>query len=291
MAWMALLLVMASAPVHAGWNLLAKRQRSEGAFFFGLLKWITIIGLGPVVLSEVFRPGMPAKAWVCVLISGCCCGIYFFFLAKSYASSDFTVVYPIARALPVLLVGLGDVFRGHNPSAMGWVGMSLVALGCVLTPLTSFKDIRWKKYVNWASVWMVLTALATVGYSLSDKTAAEVLIRGPISAAKYGYFFFLIAFLFYGGLWHWLGKEKEESQNIKQSEAALGAVLNYGCYWMVLWAYQMVGQASYIVAFRQFSIVLGVLAAFVIYRERGLATRITAAVMITGGLVIIGLWG
>ena len=71
----------------------------------------------------------------------------------------------------------------------------------------------------------------------------------------------------------------------------MGGMLNYACYWMVLWAYQLVDRASYIVAFRQFSIVLGVVAAFVIYKERGLAMRIPAAAMITGGLVIIGLWG
>ena len=288
---MALLLVMVSAPMHAGWNLLARRQRAEGAFFLGLLKWGAIVGLVPVVLSEIFAPSIPGKAWVCLLISGCCCGSYFFFLARSYASSDFTVVYPIARALPVLLVGLGDIVRGHSPSAVGWSGMGLVTIGCVLAPLTSFKDIRWKKYVNWASVWMVLTALATAAYSLSDKTAAEVLPQGPVSAAKYGYFLFLIAFLLYRGFWHWLPGETKESQKIKRSEVIMGWVLTYACYWMVLWAYQLVGQASYIVAFRQFSIVLGVVAAFAIYKERGLAVRIFAAAIITAGLVIIGLWG
>ena len=32
MAWAALLLVLCSAPIHAGWNLMARRQRAEGAF-------------------------------------------------------------------------------------------------------------------------------------------------------------------------------------------------------------------------------------------------------------------
>ena len=291
MAWMALVLVLCSAPMHAGWNLLAKRQRSEGAFISGLLGWIAVAGLAPAIVGEFLSPSMPARAWICVLISGCCCGLYFFFLARSYAGSDFTVVYPIARALPVLLVGLGDIVRGHNPSVAGWSGMTLVALGCLLTPLTSFKEIRWRRYVNWSSLWMVLTALATVGYSLSDKVAAEVLSPGPLSAARYGYFFFLIAFLFYRGLWHWLATETEKKQRIEQPAMALGAALNFACYWMVLWAYQLVGQASYIVAFRQFSIVLGTVAAFVIYKERGVLVRITAVIIITAGLVMIGLWG
>jgi uncharacterized membrane protein len=138
---------------------------------------------------------------------------------------------------------------------------------------------------------MVLTALATVGYSLSDKVAAEVLSPGPISAARYCYFFFLIAFLLYRGLWHWLPTETKKTQRINQRATVLGSALNFACYWMVLWAYQLVGQASYIVALRQFSIVLGVIGAFVIYREHGLIIRVVASITLTCGLVIIGLWG
>ena len=195
MTWLVLLLVLCSAPIHAGWNLLARRQRAEGAFISAILGWTAIAGLAPAVIGEILSPSMPNKAWVCVLISGCCAGTYFFFLARSYASSDFTVVYPIARSLPVILVGLGDIIRGHNPSAAGWSGMVLVVIGCLLTPLRGFREVSWRRYINWSNLWMVLTSLALVGLCLSDKIAAEVLSRGPVSAAKYGYFFFLIAFL------------------------------------------------------------------------------------------------
>jgi drug/metabolite transporter (DMT)-like permease len=230
-------------------------------------------------------------AWLCLLFSGCCCGGYLFFLAKGYAGSDFTVVYPIARSLPVLLVGLGDVIRGNDPSLVGWVGMALVAAGCLLTPMRSFGKISWRRYTHWASLWMVLAALGTVGYSLSDKVAAELIRGGPGSAARYGYFFFLIAFLVYGVLHRRFPPEAKEPQRIGRGRSIAGAVLMFGSYWMVLWAYQLVERASYIVAFRQLSIVLGMIAAFAIYKERGLAVRIIAAVIITAGLILIAVWG
>ncbi len=50
-------------------------------------------------------------------------------------------------------------------------------------------------------------------------------------------------------------------------------------------------QASYIVAFRQFSIVIGTVLAFAIYKERGLIVRLAGISLLTSGLVIIGLWG
>ena len=78
---------------------------------------------------------------------------------------------------------------------------------------------------------------------------------------------------------------------MKFSSSLLGAALNFGSYWMVLWAYQLVRRASYIVTFRQFSIVLAVVVAFAVYKERGVAVRITAALLITAGLLLIGLFG
>ena len=257
----------------------------------GLLKWGGLLGFVPVVVGEVVSGPMPGTAWVCVLFSGCCCGAYLFFLAKGYSGSDFTVVYPIARSLPVVLVGLGDVIRGHNPSAVGWLGMSLVVVGCLLTPMRRFGEFSWRKYIHWSSLWMVLAALGTVGYSLSDKVAAEVISGGWAGAARYGYFFFLIAFPVYKVLDWWLPVEPRGEQRVGRGRCIAGAALMFGSYWTVLWAYQLVERASYIVAFRQVSIVLGVVAAFAIYKERGLAVRISAAVIITAGLMLIAMWG
>ena len=48
---------------------------------------------------------------------------------------------------------------------------------------------------------------------------------------------------------------------------------------------------SYIVAFRQFSIVIGAVLAFRIYKEKGLAVRISGALLITAGLVLIAVFG
>jgi len=71
----------------------------------------------------------------------------------------------------------------------------------------------------------------------------------------------------------------------------LAAVLSFGAYWLILWAYQLSPYASYIVAFRQFSIVIGAVLAFVIYKEKGIAIRLTGASLITTGLLVIALWG
>ena len=160
-----------------------------------------------------------------------------------------------------------------------------------MTPLHRFGEFDWRKYIHWSSLWMLLTALGTVGYSLSDKIASEVVEPGPVSAARYGYYFFLVSCLCYGVIWRVAPTTGKGAQAVRRRDSLLGGVLNFASYLMVLWAYQMASRASYVVTFRQFSIVLGVVAAFAIYKERGVAVRVTAALLITAGLLLIGLWG
>ena len=71
----------------------------------------------------------------------------------------------------------------------------------------------------------------------------------------------------------------------------LAAICNFSSYWLVLWAYQLSRHAGYVVAFRQFSIVIGVAVAFVAYKESGVFVRIVGVVLITAGLIIVGLFG
>ncbi len=298
-----LALVLSSTILHAGWNLLARRQRAEAQFFDRMLVAIAAIGLMPAAISEWQVRSLSPQAWAYAAGSGAFCALYYLFLAKGYASSDFTVVYPVARALPVLLVGLGDALRGRYPTALGWAGMALVVIGCFLVPLRSFRDFHLDRYLNRTSLWMLLTALGTVGYTLLDKAAAEVVLPGPATAARYGYVFYLVSYIAYATLLRTpllsrqpsivrrFGADGPRSAPIGWWLPFWGACLNFGAYWLVLWAYQLSERASYIVAFRQFSIVIGVILAFILYKERGVAVRLTATLLITAGLVVIGLWG
>ena len=118
--------------MHAGWNLVARHHRCEADFFNRMLAMTALFGFLPAVLSEVLTRSLPLMAWVYVAGSGFCCGIYFFFLARAYESSDFTVVYPVAHSLPVLFVSIGDLLRGRYLTPMGWLGIFLVVSGCFL---------------------------------------------------------------------------------------------------------------------------------------------------------------
>ena len=288
MTSLAMILIFPSTFMHAGWNLLARKHRSEEVFFGRMLALTAAIGLVPAIWSEVVTQSITPKAWLCVVGSGFFCGLYFYFLARSYKVADFTTVYPLARALPVLLVGAGDILRGIPPTFTGWIGIFLVFLGCILAPAYSFRIPSIRSYLTKANLMILATALGTVGYTLLDKIASEIIQQGPATAARYGYVFLAIAFVTYTVTFR-LFRIRGESKNSSGWPILLLAVcLHFGSYWLVLWAYQLSQRASYVLSFRQFSIVIGVIMAFAIYKESGKLVRLTAVLFITAGLLLIG---
>jgi len=287
----AIIIVLISTFMHAGWNLLARGKRTEKDFFMGMLSVVAVVGFVPAVISESLVKSIPMQAWFYVLGSGLCCGSYYIFVDRAYSSADFTHVYPLTRSLPVIFVGIGEITLGRYPSCDGWIGMGLVVLGSLFMPLHYFRQISILSYWNKTSVTLFFAALGTVGYSLLDKLASEIVRQGGFTAARYGYFFFLFSFIFYS-----LGKLIFLKGEIILSlahwkEMILAGLLDFGAYWLVLWAYQLADHASYVVAFRQFSVIIGVVIAFVLFKEQGRLARLIGAVIITVGLLIIALFG
>lgn len=286
-----IVLILISALMHAGWNLIARFERSERVFYQRMLTFTLLVGFIPATISEIQTRSLTPQAWACVVASGISASVYLYFLAKAFESSDFSVVYPVARSLPVLFVAFGDVLRGRYLTEIGWLGLVLVAAGCILVPLRSLNEITPRKYFNRTSLWMLFAAMGTVGYTLFDKVAAEVVQQGADTAARYGYFYFAISFFPYISMMHISGVKKQNLPPVSWRLVIPAVILNFSAYWLVLWAYQLSPFASYILAFRQFSIVIGAVLAFIIYKEQGIKVRLSGALMITGGLILIALWG
>ena len=284
-------IVIASTFMHAGWNLIARYSGSEGEFYKRMLVIMLMVGFLPAVISELLTGSMTRLAWICVIASATSAAFYLFGLAKAFDLSDFTIVYPVARALPVLIIAFIDVMRGRFLSPLGWMGVILVVIGTVLIPQQRFGDFQLRNYLNIAVLWMIVAALGIVGYTVLDKIAAEVVQSGPATAARYGYFYFAISFFPYMLLMRSVKGKQQTRFNDSWCLAGIGAALQFGAYWLILWAFQLSQVTSYIVAFRQFSIVIGAILGFVIFKEQGVYVRITGAILITSGLIVIGLWG
>jgi drug/metabolite transporter (DMT)-like permease len=65
----------------------------------------------------------------------------------------------------------------------------------------------------------------------------------------------------------------------------------FGAYWLVLFAYQLSPYASYVLALRQLSIVIGAVAGTVLFHEPARGLRVGAALVILAGAACIALAG
>ena len=340
-------LVLFSTLLHAGWNLLAKRGSDAPALFPRVLLAIAVPGLLFGLAGEWRGPQLLPVIWPFLLLTGAFQAAYYLGLTMGYRAGDLSLVYPLVRALPVVLVGGFDVLRGRMPGATGWLGLFLVLAGCLLVAAPArahradppgaahdagdhrrsmgrlrlpagglFARRRVSGHGSrdappWHAAaigWAIIAALGTVGYTVADKLAADAISAagsaGADAAFRYGFWEFTISTAYFLPLLaavDRIGKRKPAARPAASAPLAtriaqrpgrwpavvLIAALMYVTYALVLWAYQMSWQTSYVVALRQFSIVAGVAGGTLLLGETAGTLRIAGAGMIVAGVAAI----
>ncbi|GMV84098.1 MAG: hypothetical protein AMXMBFR7_52820 [Planctomycetota bacterium] len=295
MSPLAIVLVLISCVSHATWNLWTK-QSSKGLNFF-LLGSLGVLAAGLPVFWLWDGAGIlqaRPELFVCLAVTGCFQAAYYLGLVKAYRLGDISVVYPLVRTTPIFVLLLAGTLRGLWPAWPAAVGIVLVVFGCFLLPWQPGKGIRLKDYLNRASAWAIFAALASSGYTLIDDLGMSYMVERfprPQAAFLYGYLEWLSSTVALA-LGARLVAEPETFRRVWTLEARRAltvGLLIFGTYLLILWAYSLSTQVSYVAAMRQFSIVLGVLAGITLLKESGGRTRILASAVIVVGLILIGL--
>ena len=155
-----LLLVLATAVLHAGWNALAKSigDRWVSAALIGAVNGA--FGLGCIVLF-----GVPAAgAWPYLVASALLQALYLVLLTRAYAHGDMSRLYPIARGTaPVVVTAVAVTLLSERLSPLSWSGLVVLVGGIGL--------LAFARGVPRADVGLVLalaTGLVIAGYTISD---------------------------------------------------------------------------------------------------------------------------
>jgi uncharacterized membrane protein len=299
MTSVAIILVTISAFVHAFWNLLGKRQSPSTAFFF-VASVFAAICLSPLLL--VFRECIafiPGRVWMWLGLTSLFEAIYFIGLAGAYRNGDMSVAYPLARAIPVVLVALITTILsvGKPLNLMGVVGILLAVLGCLLLPLRNLRQVRIRDYQTPCCLLAGLAGIGTTGYTLVDNQALFDLRAAPgIGLARIEIAFFYLALgsiaitLVMGG--YVLGSISERAALTKiwqegKRMAFITGLLIIGTYGLVLAAMEYADNVSYIAAFRQLSIPLGAILGILVQKEGAYPIKVASIGIIFSGLVLI----
>lgn len=259
----AVLLVLASTVLHAGWN--ARLGRDGDPELVIALAYLCI---GVVLLpAVVLDPPGEVIGWL--LLSSIAQGIYLAMLGTAYRSGSLGVVYPISRGTAPLFVGLGGwVFLDERPAIATAIGLIVLVTGLLSLAGVGVR-LQERRAVGLATV----SGLCTVAYSLIDARSVDI-------TGAFGYLS-LVMLLSSAGVLVYRRPSFARARSAAKESAVVGLGQG-GAYALVLMAFQR-AQAGQVAGLRQLSVVLGILLA----REWLGRRAALGAVMVTLGAALV----
>lgn len=274
----AFFLVLLSAAMHAGWNLIAKLGDDR-------LLAIAVIKAPNIVLSVALLAwaGWPAReGWPFLAASAAINTFYFHFLIRAYQSGDLSVAYPVARGLaPLLVMVLSAVVMQEIPSAGGVVGVLVISGALLALAATGGIDPtgRHRTTMLWASAVGLTIAAYTVVDGLGGRASGNVI--GYVAALN-----------IVTGLWvcgaalaqrpvafvHALRK--------RWRRGVVGGTMMLLAYLIVVYAMTL-AQMAQVAALRETSVIFAALLGTVFLREPLGRRRVAIAAVVAGGIALI----
>lgn len=291
----AIILILMSAVIHAGWNLISKRSSPSAAFFLtanSIGAWIFfpwVIAYSGIVWT------IPGRVWTLLALTGLFQAVYMTALAGAYRHGDLSVSYPIARSLPVILVPLATMLLGRGELLGKWfmAGVVLVLAGGVLGSIKEIYPFRGRPFLKGALPMAVVAAIGTTGYSMVDDRALRILrsglgeVYGTVPITLVYAFLEALACAGWLGIFILLGGERSRSTRVPFGRAAGTGVLMYLTYGMVLLSMAYARDVSLIVAFRQVSILAGAVMGFVFLKEPAHRLKVIGLAILFAGLILV----
>jgi drug/metabolite transporter (DMT)-like permease len=276
----ALVLVLVAAASHCAWNLILKSETHRAEISLGAL----VVGVILAIPVFLFYPvsAVSAQAWGLIALSAVFETAYVLLLTAAYQAGDLSLVYPIARGTPgLLIVPLSITLLGESLSRGGLLGIGLVVVGIFGAHLpTGHAAAGSMRAVGLA----LLTGVAIAAYSLVNKLGVQ---RVPVPL--YAALVFAADALMLAIVLRAQGKLVwPPLPPGRWKPAVVVGVLMMGSYLGVLGAMAL-APLAYVIAAREVSIVMTTLAGILLLGERTSWRRLTGAACIFAGLVAIGL--
>lgn len=288
---LAILLVLLSAVMHALRNFFNKQALDKQAFVW----WYEVFGLvffTPVFLVTLFQKETDASISIpFVLLSALIHFIYWYFLSKALEKGDLSLVYPIMRSSPALVLIFSVTILKESVSALGVTGILLVAFGVYTISMEKFDFNNLSRplravFRDRAIQFAFLTLLSVAGYTLVDKISVSRM--NPVVFA------YVYPWISLGLFTAYLSRVKTGDVLKREWSAHKGSILLCGFlsifgYFFILMAFITMGRMSYIVGLRQLSIVFAVLLGGQLLQEKNKLNRIISSCIIFSGAYLIAI--
>ncbi|MCJ8338812.1 MAG: EamA family transporter [Pseudomonadales bacterium] len=294
MSWQPMLLIVISAFMHALWNSIGKRSATGVSFYVWALAAGTLMFCPLLIINWQQVIKLPEAFWWLLLVSGIFQCLYLTGLAKAYQSAELSLIYPLARALPVLIVPVFILLIYGESSLSGKhiIAIAMIATGALVLPLSKWRDLNLRVYFTPAVAWALLAAAATAGYSLTDSAALKIMRDSNLSAFEAGSSFVIlqagsVALCMLPVLKFGFREAFQWPDNIAAILTA--GFFSVSTYLFVLIGMSMVEEVSYVVALRQLSIPIGIALGVLWLREKVSLPRMQGVCIMLAGLLLVSI--
>jgi len=280
----AILLLLASASLHAIWNLLLKQSQEK----YIAMGWQVLISgvFAGIILVFIGLP--PRSMWLFALISMFLEAVYFILLSNAYSDHDFSLVYPIARGTaPALLMIWSVLFLHEKLTFWGIIGICLVVCGMIIIGATSLLQNRGSKFHFKGIATALSVALIISLYTLIDGTAVK---NGPALPYALTMFMFVPVLTTTYNVRRFGWKHFLSAWNGPRIPLIAAAVLGVFAYLFALFAYSF-APLSYSGAIREVSVVIGSFLGWWFLKEQMGGVRVLGASVIFAGILTIAIFG
>ena len=286
-------LVLGSSLLHGSWNLLVKRSIDKAVF-----SWLASVVAAVVMLP--FAVGWwgawSDQSWrsLWAVFSGGWQSIYVILLALAYEHTDLSIAYPLSRGwAPVFLLPITVGLMHESVALPAGVGIAVIVFGSYILHLRSLRLREWAAPLRAAgekgSLLALATAVTIAVFHAIDKHgvsgSAVQLSVVYLWLIQIGIIVWVGVYLAATGRWRNIGRE----WRLRWREVVAMALMGFAAYLLILIAFQIGGKASYVVPFRNTSIVIGVLLGALHLGEESGGMRVAAAVLIALGTAMIAL--
>jgi len=268
---------LASAVLHAGWNAAVKASRDPPRAMTAQMLLSAVLVLPGLLWSGLPPPG----AWPWIAASTLLNVVTVTALLRGYELGGFGLVYPVARAIAVVLVvPLVALFAGGWPGAWALVGIAVIALSLAILALDTARD---RGIPLRALAWIVAAGLGAAGYILCDAQG----VRTAGSPWAYGF----VVSITNAAAMCW--RQRHNGSPWRQLEgqwsvAVPAAVASVASYLLILWVWGHAPIAPS-AALRDTSAVFAILIAVIWLKDPFTRTRILAVVLAAAAIPLLRL--
>ena len=280
----AILLLLVSAILHTGWNLLIKQSEDK----YIVTWWMVTIGGVFAMIALLFTGLPPREMWLFAIISICVEAVYFVTLSYAYHDNDFSLIYPVARgAAPAFLALWSFLFLHEKLTSGGMIGLGMIIGGLLIIGINTLSQAHVTHLHFKGAAVAVFIALLISIYSTIDGAAVRNGSAVPYVLSMFAFVPLPITpFIFREYKW-----TKIKEVLIRQSlRVPLASILGVLAYLMAVFAFS-IAPVSYAGAVREVSVVLGALAGWWFLKERMGGVRVFGAIVIFAGILIIAMFG